>query len=134
MPFIQFSLPLLVLSGSNNKLREVAIGICLYSSPSLFYLFLSLFFHYNRFSNYFLLQKHKSSNGNEGESLITKTDIHVNDMRSYFSVSVWHKHILSTIFAGDIVLLQSKNKTLLFFVDSLCKLSKCGHVICWCRC
>lgn len=66
---------------------------------------------------FLLLQKHKSSNANEREPPISRTDIHVgDDTRSYFSVSIWNKHMGSMISAGDIVLLQSKNPTPLNFL------------------
>eukprot|EP00268_Persea_americana_P060505 TRINITY_DN7545_c1_g2_i1.p1 TRINITY_DN7545_c1_g2~~TRINITY_DN7545_c1_g2_i1.p1 ORF type:complete len:274 (+),score=25.90 TRINITY_DN7545_c1_g2_i1:19-840(+) len=54
------------------------------------------------------IQKYKPSNANEREPPISRTDIHVgDDTRSYFSVSIWNKHMGSMISAGDIVLLQN---------------------------
>ncbi|XP_077213348.1 uncharacterized protein LOC143848320 [Tasmannia lanceolata] len=50
------------------------------------------------------IEKSRTSNGGP----LLKTDVQVgDDTRSYFPISVWHKHLGSLLFPGDIVLLQN---------------------------
>lgn len=53
-------------------------------------------------------QPHQKDNASNSGGALLKTNIQVgDDTRSFFSVSIWQKHMGSAIVAGDIILLQN---------------------------